>query len=324
MSQPPKDLLASKDVLHPRNQHRARYDFAALVQTSPALAPFVHRNTFSEASIDFADPEAVKLLNQALLRHFYGIEHWDIPAGYLCPPIPGRADYLHYLADLLAASNGGAVPRGQVLSVLDVGVGANCIYPLIGHQEYGWRFVGSETDPVALRAARQIVAANPALTGSIDCRLQPDARHVLAGLAKPGEVFDATLCNPPFYGSAAEAAAGTQRKLSNLGTGRGTQPVRNFGGKNAELWSPGGEAGFVRRLVQESHQLPTLSFWFTTLVSQKDTLPAVYHALRYAKAADVRTIDMAQGQKKSRLVAWTFLTPDQQEDWRRTRWAAQQ
>ena len=324
MPQPSKDLLAGKTVLHPRNPHRARYDFPALVEASPPLAAFVQVNQFGDASVDFANPQAVKALNQALLKHFYGIAHWDIPAGYLCPPIPGRADYLHYVADLLAESNGGAVPRGKGVTVLDIGVGANCIYPIIGHQTYGWRFVGSETDPIALRAARSIVAANPALQGSIDCRRQPEARQVLAGLAKRGELFDATICNPPFFASLAAAEAGTRRKTVGLGSrpaGRSVPPVRNFGGQASELWYPGGEEVFVRQLVRESKAQPESSFWFTTLISQSHTLPGIYKELQWAEAAEVRTIDMAQGQKKSRLVAWTFLTPEQQADWRAKRWA---
>lgn len=324
MSQLPKNLLASKDVLHPRNPHRARYDFPALTQASPPLAAFVHVNKFGDASIDFANPEAVKALNQALLKHFYGIAHWDIPAGYLCPPIPGRADYLHYVADLLADSNGGTLPRSKGISVLDIGVGANCIYPIIGHQAYGWRFVGSETDPVALRAARNIVEANTALQGSIDLRHQPNASHLLTNIARRGEVFDATICNPPFFASLAEAEAGTRRKTASLGgrnAGRAAPPVRNFGGQASELWYPGGEEAFVRLLVKESRQMQASCLWFTTLVSQSHTLPGVYKELQWAEAVEIKTIEMAQGQKKSRFVAWTFLTPEQQAEWRAKRWA---
>ena len=325
MSQKIKRIPIEKDALHPRNRHRARYDFPQLVQTFPTLGPFVQRNKFGDESIDFADPAAVKALNRALLQHFYGIASWDIPAGYLCPPIPGRADYLHYLADLLADGNGGEIPRGPAVRVLDVGVGANCIYPIIGHQEYGWHFVGSDTDPVALRSAQQIVATNPALAGALECRLQPNKSHIFTGLIQPGEVFDLTLCNPPFHASAAEAAAGTRRKLTNLGgrpTGqRGNPPVLNFGGQNTELWCVGGEEAFVRRMISESARLPTTSRWFTTLIAKKDSLPGIYKALYQAAAVEVRTIDMAQGQKKSRLVAWTFLTPEQQEAWRISRQA---
>ena len=321
MPTPPKDLLASKNVLHPRNPHRERYDFPQLIEASPALAPFVQVNKFGDASVDFANPEAVKALNQALLKQFYGIAQWDIPAGYLCPPIPGRADYIHYLADLLADSNGGVIPQGKAISAFDIGVGANCIYPIIGHQAYGWRFVGSETDPVALAAARNIVAANDALKGSVDLRPQPDASKLLAGVVKRGEVFDAVLCNPPFYPSLAAATAGTHRKTTNLSKGRGPAPVRNFGGQPGELWYPGGEEAFVRNLVKESHQLPTSSFWFTALISQSQTLPGIYKELQWAEAVEVKTIDMAQGQKKSRLVAWTFLSPEQQAARRANRWA---
>ncbi|MFD1467195.1 23S rRNA (adenine(1618)-N(6))-methyltransferase RlmF [Hymenobacter caeli] len=310
----------SKDALHPRNRHRGRYDFPQLIKSSPALAGFVRANPFGDQSVDFADPAAVKALNQALLRHFYGVDYWDLPAGYLCPPIPGRADYVHHVADLLAARNGGAVPRGPGVRVLDVGVGANCIYPLIGHHEYGWRFVGSDVDAGALRAAQQIVAANGALAEAIECRRQPDARRVFDGIVRPGEVFDATLCNPPFHASAAEAAAGTRRKTANLGTARGPRPVLNFGGQPAELWAPGGEAAFVGHLVRESQQRPAACFWYTTLISKKETLPGLHRALHRAGALAVQTIDMAQGQKKSRLVAWTFLTPAQQAAWRQARW----
>jgi 23S rRNA (adenine1618-N6)-methyltransferase len=308
-------LPAEKDGLHPRNRHRGRYDFTALVASSPELGAFVQVNKFQDESIDFANPAAVKALNRALLRQVYGIDYWDIPPGYLCPPIPGRADYLHYLADLLTEGNGGTIPRGPAVRALDIGMGANCIYPILGHQEYGWQFVGSDIDPVALRAAEQIVAANPALAGAIECRLQPSQTAIFQGIIRPGEAFDVSLCNPPFHASAADAAAGTRRKLTNLGTGRGTNPVLNFGGQRTELWCVGGEEGFARRMVQESAQRPTLCRWFTTLISKKDTLPGVYHALKKAAATEVRTIAMAHGQKKSRLVAWTFFTAAQQEAW---------
>jgi hypothetical protein len=92
---------STKTGLHPRNRFREGYDFTALIAVSPALKAFVKPNAYGDDSIDYADPLAVKALNQALLRQAYGLPHWDIPAGYLCPPIPGRSDYLHHLADLI-------------------------------------------------------------------------------------------------------------------------------------------------------------------------------------------------------------------------------
>lgn len=315
-----KVFAKEKSGLHPRNRHRSRYDFAALVASCPQLAPFLAPNPYGDISLDFADPAAVKMLNRALLKHFYAIDHWDIPADYLCPPIPGRADYLHHLADLLASSNGGVIPQGKGVALLDIGVGANCIYPIIGQREYGWRFTATEIDPVALNSAKLIVSMDPMLNNSVRFRLQKRPEAIFDGMIGVGDRFDAVLCNPPFHASQQEARASTRRKLHKLGKGEvSAQPVQNFGGKDSELWCEGGEEGFVGRMVLESVGKKDNCLWFTSLISKKTSLPALYHALRYAGAAEVRTIEMAQGQKVSRFIAWTFQTPEQQMQWNANR-----
>jgi 23S rRNA (adenine1618-N6)-methyltransferase len=317
-SSAPDTARPVKPGLHPRNRHAAGYDFLRLVAACPELGPFVQRARHGGPSIDFADPAAVKALNRALLAEAYGIRSWDIPAGYLCPPIPGRADYLHHLADLLADSNGGVIPRGAAVRALDVGVGANAIYPLIGHREYGWSFVGTDLDGTALAAAGRVLAANPGLERAIVLRRQADRIAIFAGVVAAAERFDLTLCNPPFHTSLREAHEAAQRKWRKLGLGA-SGAARNFGGQGAELWCEGGETGFIRRMVAESAVIGVQVRWFTTLVSSSATLPAVQRALRQAGARDIRTVPMAQGQKQSRFVAWTFLTEEQQEAWRE-RW----
>lgn len=295
-----------KTGLHPRNRHRGLYDFEELTRASPALAPFVRPHEHGGVSIDFSNPAAVKELNRALLQAYYGVSDWDIPAGYLCPPIPGRADYLHHVADLLAEDAGGVVPRGPEIALLDIGVGANCIYPLIGSHEYGWRFVGSEVDPIALANAQRIVAAHPSLTRLIECRRQRSAATLFGGIVRPGERFAASLCNPPFHASGEEARAGTRRKVRNLGGDARAEPVLNFGGQAGELWCPGGEQGFLRRMIAESAAFSGACRWFTALVSKAGSLPVLSHALARAGAADMRVIPMSQGQKQSRILAWRF------------------
>jgi 23S rRNA (adenine1618-N6)-methyltransferase len=295
-----------KEKLHPRNRFRAGYDFPALIASRPQLAAFVAPNAYGDASIDYADPDAVKALNQALLKTAYGIEHWDVPPRYLCPPIPGRSDYLHYLADLIESDRRTAARRRHPIAVLDIGTGANCIYPLIGASEYGWHFVGSEIDRVALRWAKKVVAANPALVGLIDCRLQASPLECFNGVVPPGETFDLSMCNPPFHASAAAAAEGNRRKRRNLGGGARAAARLNFGGTAGELWCEGGELAFVRRMIAQSAERPALCRWFTTLVSKSTHLPRLYQSLRHVGAVEVRTIEMAQGQKTSRILAWTF------------------
>ncbi|GLY63137.1 23S rRNA methyltransferase [Pectobacterium brasiliense] len=300
-----------KNGLHPRNRHRDRYDFPALKQSYPALIPFVKVNAYGDESVDFANPEAVKTLNQALLQHFYQIEHWTIPEGFLCPPIPGRADYIHHLADLLAEDNRSAVPRDA--SVLDVGCGANCIYPLIGHREYGWRFTGSEINPQAMKAANETIEANPDLNRSIRLRRQKNSKAILAGIIHKNDTFDAVMCNPPFHASAEDARQGSQRKLHNLGLDK-RSPL-NFGGQQDELWCEGGESAFIGQMIKESAGFARQCLWFTSLVSRKENLPEIYRALEAVDAEKVRTIDMAQGQKQSRFVAWSFLDTAARARW---------
>jgi 23S rRNA (adenine1618-N6)-methyltransferase len=296
--------------LHPRNRHRGRYDFDALSVALPALKNFLIANPFdaNELTIDFANSAAVMTLNAALLKAFYDVDTWSVPPGYLCPPIPGRADYVHHAADLLAADHDGMIPRGPDIRVLDIGVGANCIYPLIGHHEYGWRFVGSDVDAVAISAAQRIVDANTGLAAAIELRLQASPQKTFQGILRLDDRFDFVLCNPPFHASARAAEAGSARKWKNLGKGGNpdANPKLNFGGQAAELWCEGGEIGFVCRMAAESTQWREQVSWFSALVSREESLPEIYSALKAAGARKVETIAMAQGQKKSRIVAWHF------------------
>ena len=311
-----------KKQLHPRNLHREAYPFDALSETSPELKAFIGINKYGNEGIDFANPDAVRALNRALLKHFYRIEHWTIPKGYLCPPVPGRSDYLHYAADLLAESNGGRIPKGKRVCLLDVGVGANCIYPLIGHQEYGWRFVGSEVDETAFQSAQQIIRSNEGLDEAIECRHQKTATSFFKEIIKREDLFDLTLCNPPFHASLEAADAGRKRKWKNLGKTQKSAKDKNFGGAAAELYFPGGEKAFIQQMIEESKAFSLHCLWFTTLVAQKNHLPAIYAALEEAKVKLVKTIDMAQGQKSSRIVAWTFLDQERREKWSALRWKA--
>lgn len=289
--------------LHPRNRHRLRYDFPELIKSCPELAGFVSANAFNDLSIDFSNPDAVKVLNRALLKHSYGIVHWDIPDGFLCPPIPGRADYIHYVADLLGAEHSGEIPKGKAVKVLDIGTGANCIYPIIGNKEYGWSFVGSDVDHLAVRSAQNIVQAN-SLSRVIEIRKQASAGKIFDGVIRPGEKFDLSVCNPPFHSSMEEANSGTQRKWKNLKNK--DHAGLNFGGQNTELWCEGGEERFLKTMIRESLKYKESCRWFTSLVSKKDIIPFLYKALTEVGAQGIRTIEMTQGQKVSRVLVWTF------------------
>jgi 23S rRNA (adenine1618-N6)-methyltransferase len=315
-----KEHPKEKTVLHPRNKHRERYNFKELVASCPELAPYVIINDYDDESIDFFNPDAVMMLNKALLKHFYKINKWNMPEGYLCPPIPSRADYIHYMTDLLAERNNGNIPTGNSIKVFDVGVGASCIYPLIGNREYGWSFVGSDNKPEAIISAKDILENNGNIKENIELRFQPNSSNIFKGIVKENELFDFTLCNPPFYSSFEEARSGNIRKVSNLRGKPVKEVARNFGGNNMELWCDGGEEKFVKRIIEQSKLMADSCFWFSTLISKQAHLENIYKALYNAQAVEVKTIAMTQGNKSSRIVAWTFLTPVQQTKWAITRW----
>jgi 23S rRNA (adenine1618-N6)-methyltransferase len=296
-----KNLISSKTNLHPINKHREVYDFQALRKVLPELDHFIKLNEYGNESIDFFNPDAVKALNLALLKHFYKIENWGIPSNYLCPPIPGRADYLHYLADLIGSQK-------SEIRCLDVGVGANCIYPIIGVSEYKWSFVGSDIDPISIKNSQQIIDSNPNLKNKIELRLQSNVKSIFEGIIQPNERFTATLCNPPFHSSAEKASKGSRRKISNLKKEKNSTVILNFGGQSNELWCEGGELQFVKQLILESQKYAKNCIWFSSLISKKDHLSTLYKFLKKQKVEEIKTIQMGQGNKISHLLAWTYFS----------------
>ena len=324
--------------LHPRNIHQGRYDLPALVAALPALKAFIMLNPRGEETINFSDEKAVLCLNQALLAHHYQIQFWQIPTGYLCPPIPGRADYIHCVADLMAQANNGKVPEGKSIKAIDIGTGANCIYPLIGNRSYGWQFTASDIDPVSVQTANAIVQANTCVSKQIKVLLQKQPSNYFTGIINPQVCYAVTLCNPPFHTSMQAAQAGTARKLNNLARAKQQdtiQPVKskskgkqnrfakvkagkaalNFGGQKAELWCEGGELRFIQDMMTESKDFAEQVCWFTSLVSKGENLAALQQHLTALGVTNVEVVPMAQGQKISRLIAWSFMSPSEQKNW---------
>ncbi|MBE0484380.1 MAG: 23S rRNA (adenine(1618)-N(6))-methyltransferase RlmF [Bacterioplanes sp.] len=304
----PREHKPSKPLqkgLHPRNRHQQGYDFSALTTHYPALAPYVTTNAHGNLSIDFADPLAVKTLNAALLHHCYHIVDWDIPDGALCPPIPGRADYIHHIADLIGHEK-------SDVRLLDIGTGASGIYPLLACQIYGWHCVGTDINPQSLHNVTHLINANPTLQGRITLRRQDDKNHVFDGIIQPDDFFDVSVCNPPFHASLEDALKGSQRKLNNLARNRGESqaaqptPTLNFGGQGAELWCKGGESLFLKKMIKESQHHATQCRWFSSLVSNSDHVKPAIKLIHKQGARDVREIDMKQGNKITRVLAWTY------------------
>ena len=300
--------------LHPRNIHNQKYDFAALIKDHPALASFVKKNQYDALTIDYSDSNAILCLNQALLAHHYKVMNWSVPKGHLCPPIPGRADYIHYIADILSESNDGKPPVGTKVKGLDIGTGTSCIYPILGNSIYGWKFVASDINSQAINHVKEILSSNQTLKKNIKTRYQKSDENIFKELIKPDEKFDFTMCNPPFFSSLEEADQAYEKKVTNLNRNKekkghsliNKNKPSNFGGVKSERWCQGGELIFIKSMIEESVLFKDQCSWFTTLVSNKAHLIEFSELLRSLNITDNRVIEMHQGQKISHVLAWRF------------------
>lgn len=282
-----------KKNLHPKNRFNTNYNFEKLVHQNPDLKPYVFQNQFGKTTIDFAKQTAVKELNRALLFGYKNISFWDFPDDNLCPPVPGRLDYIHHIADLIS-------PKKEA-TILDIGSGANCIYPLLGVSEYNWNFVGTDIDVKAIDTAQLIVSKNK-LQDVISFRLQKNPEFILSGILNETDQFDVAICNPPFYKSAKEANQSNQRKTSNLKITKN----RNFSGNSNELIYKGGEKAFLHNYLYQSASFSKQCTWFTSLVSKKENIASLQQSAKKMKAKEFLIIPLQQGNKVSRIVCWRF------------------
>lgn len=310
-------MTEPKTSLHPNNPFAAPYPLAELVKFQPALAVYLKTTPDGRETLNFADPVAVRLLNTALLQWQFGLAYYQIPAGYLCPAVPGRLDYLLYLQDLLTASHQGKKVPANAVQVLDIGCGANLIYALLAAKALRWQAIGADIDTTALDNAAALIQKN-ALQRQLTLRQQHQPQAIFHGVIRAGDYLDLTLCNPPFHDSPAAAAAGSARKQRNLGLE--TEAQLNFSGQANELWCDGGEPVFLRQMLAESKDFAHQVFWFTTLVSKQQHLPKLQQQLQQLGATQVQVIAMTQGNKHSRILAWSFLTPELAALWRQHRW----
>eukprot|EP00937_MAST-01D_sp_MAST-1D-sp2_P003507 g3507.t1 len=273
--------------MHPRNRyHAAPPDFAALAAAYPdTFGRFVVTDVRGRSRVNFGDEAALRALTQVLLRHDFGLD-WELPAGHLCPPVPNRLNYLHWVEDLLVAEGQSVGSDGSVRA-LDIGTGASAVFPLLGTAMHAhWCFVGTDVDAQSLAHARLLLQRNrledridlcvvragdaPLLLpppphsdadadadansnadagGDGDADADADAGTSAAQhAARAGSFdFDFCVCNPPFFDDESDAA-----RLSDRIGARADGGVAGASATKSERLAEGGEVGFVARLVDAS------------------------------------------------------------------------
>jgi len=290
--------------MHPQNPYTKRYDLTKLARHHSALQAYIVLNPSGEQTIDFSASMAVYELNRAILLADLKLADYNLPTGYLIPPIPGRLDYLLQIRDFLTGKLN--IALDSKLRGLDIGAGANGIYCILGAQHFNWAMVGAECDTRSLEIAIANMQRTKALQDKVEIRHQENKSFLFATIIQPQEQFDFTICNPPFHRSREEALKGSLKKLKNLGVATyNKEHSLNFEGQANELWCNGGEALFIKRLIKESVMFKDQVRVFTSLVAKADNLPRIEKQLKKAKA-NYHIIPMELGNKKSRIILWWF------------------
>lgn len=244
-------------------------DFKALALEYPdTIGRYVKTNkTTSESYYDFGQgPEADCTLAEALAHKFFGIK-LELDPSFLCPRIANRLIYVDWIRRLSRETCAGA---DREITVLDVGVGSSCIYPLlICAQEPRWKCIGTDISAESLALASKNLELNPILKKRIQLVNTGDKGGAFFDVGP----FDVCMCNPPFYESAAAMRASSELKQQGP-----SESSKVFQARENELITRGGEYEFVARMVEESSR--GASTWYTSMVGHKATLVRVVEELR--------------------------------------------
>ncbi|XP_068656907.1 uncharacterized protein [Aristolochia californica] len=326
-----KRKTLQRPTIHPRNRYSENApDFRLLASLYPSFEPFVYYSRGGWPRIDWTDYNATRELTRVLLDHDHNVKWW-IPDGQLCPAVPNRSNYIHWIEDLLSSD---IISRfdgcGDKVRGFDIGTGANCIYPLLGASLLGWSFVGSDVTDIAIEWARKNVDSNPHLLDLIEIRRVGDDSEVedsaditvkyseetffgqntdqsrvdkkthaglpvLLGVVRDSENFDFCMCNPPFFKTIEEA---------------GLNPETSFGGTHEEMVCPGGEQVFITKIIEDSVELKQSFRWYTSMVGRKANLKFLVSKLREVGVSIVKTTEFVQGQTSRWGLAWSFAVPN--------------
>jgi len=283
------------------------------------------------ATIDFKDALSQRLLTQAILHHDFNLTV-EVPEDRLCPPIPNRLNYIHWLQDLHHSLTFWKVEDkvDASVKVIDIGTGASAIYPLLGVMSNpSWSFIATEIDKLSIESSRRNVSLN-SLEDRI--RIYPVKKDegILVPLLSDTDLHvDFTMCNPPFYSS--------EEEISRLAELKDSEPSAICTGSSNEMITPGGEERFVKQMIEESLQVSERCRWFTAMLGKQSSLSSLIkflkeHKVRYRSDCRCSWIvitafqidnyalaQFVQGNTRRWALGWSFRTEKLGDDCARFR-----
>lgn len=288
--------MSVKKFMHPRNIYRKPPDFKDLALKYPEFRKFAHQDLSGKVTINFKDAEALRALSRCLLHHDFNLTV-DIPQDRLVPTIPLRLNYLLWLEDILIENS----LQSADITGIDIGTGASCVYPLIGAAHFKWHMLATEIDEVSYQVACKNVEVNN-LQSMITVKKVSDDT-LLASAVDKDRCYEFCMCNPPFYSCETELdpkIISHSRKLSRA------PPHNAPTGSTLELASPGGEIGFIKRMLHDSMKLKNLIRVYTVMMGFKSSVKVVEGLLREANVLSIGTTEFFQGHTTRWGIAWTY------------------
>ncbi|XP_023938566.2 U6 small nuclear RNA (adenine-(43)-N(6))-methyltransferase isoform X2 [Bicyclus anynana] len=287
--------MALNKFMHPRNIYKMRPDFVKLAKTYEEFSEIAKVDVSGKVSIDFKDPNSLRILTQCLLKADFGLDI-VIPEDRLVPTLPLRLNYILWIEDLMSAIN-----KSDPIFGLDIGTGACAIYPLLAAVKNKWHMVGLETDSESLQHATYNISKNN-LQNYIEVK-ENTTKSVLEYmfLDENSQTFEFCMCNPPFYTNIEE--------LWESRSPARPEPKNGFTGSPHELITEGGELQFCRKIIEESKLHKDKILIFTTMVGHKFNLKELIIDLK-ADGIKYTTTEFCQGRVTRWGLAWTYQNYD--------------
>lgn len=245
----------------------ARLDWGTLLSKNPGLKTF-----FVGKKFNFESQKALTALVETQLELYCGFKI-NLSPGFLVPRLANRFDYLLWIKELVGENSVG----------IDLGVGGNCIYPLLGTL-LGMKIVGVDIDPEAIEASTK-VSEQAGL--NVDLRLVgPDEMASVASQISPQPSF--LVCNPPFYADIND---------------RVEKPPLNLVARDNELYTSGGELEFAKSLFESSRSAGLA--WTSILLGKKSSMEPLINLIVTNNANHALHV-ISYGKTRRWIVAWSF------------------
>ena len=270
-------------------------DFLTLIKEFPELKKYIlkqNEDNEGEFQFDWSNNELSLLMDKSILNYYFNIKYYDIPKGFLIPPIPSRINYINLINSIITK----LIKDIDIKNIIgiDIGTGANIIYPILGYSIYKWKFICTEINKEAYNNAKLILQKNN-LENNINIIKQNNKDNIFISILNRENKYIFSMCNPPYYNYENEIKLEDKKRDNEY----------NFD----EIYYKNGEYGFFQRYFEESICYKNNVFLYTILIGKKINAENIYDKL--SSYSDIIKIYNMQkiltGNNVRYIIYWSFF-----------------